>query len=412
MLVNRLCLNAYMLPPITKIQRTFTKLYIVYVTYKNMNISHWEYDSYFNSVDLAIIGSGIVGLTAALAVKRSVPSLKVLVIEKGPVLMGASLRNAGFACFGSPTELLDDLKKRSFDEVFSLVERRWKGLLALRNLIGDEVMEYEPLGGYEVYDDKTTFEESRESIAKFNKEVAGITGEKETYVVCDEKIETFGFKGFSHMIKNCCEGQLNTGKMMRALISKAAEAGVIFVNGTELIEYKEEEGGVMLNTSWQNFKVKHVLFTTNAYTSQLVKELDIKPARAQVLITTPIKGLKARGAFHYDKGYYYFRNVGQRLLLGGGRNLDFEGETTTEFGLTDGIQKALEKLLAEKIIPGHSYEIERRWSGIMGLGDGDKSPIIKSISSHVHCAVRLGGMGVAIGTLVGQEAAGLVISKM
>ncbi|MGP8214789.1 MAG: NAD(P)/FAD-dependent oxidoreductase [Bacteroidia bacterium] len=377
-----------------------------------MNYSHWEYDSYFNSIDIAIIGGGIVGLNAAIAAKKSNPTLKVLVLEKGVVLMGASLRNAGFACFGSPTELIDDLKTRSAEHVFQLVERRWKGLLALRDLIGDKVMEYEALGGYELFDNAASFEESEGMIAGFNKEISHITGEKMTYLVNDGKINSFGFKGFSHLIENRCEGQINTGKMIRALISKASEIGVILMNGIEVKDYKEEENGMFLTTDWQNFKVKHLLLATNAYTSLLVKDIPVKPARAQVLITTPIDGLKVKGAFHYDKGYYYFRNVGQRLLFGGGRNLDFEGETTTELATTGKIQSALEAMLKERILPGQTYEIERRWSGIMGIGDGDKSPIIKSISPRLHCAVRLGGMGVAIGTLVGQEAANMVLKQL
>ena len=155
-----------------------------------------------------------------------------------------------------------------------------------------------------------------------------------------------------------------------------------------------------------------IYVTTNAYTSQLLKDVEVKPARAQVLITAPIEGLKMKGAFHYNKGYYYFRNVGQRVLFGGGRNLDFEGETTTELETTDKIQSVLEKMLSEKIIPGLQYKVEHRWSGIMGLGEGDKSPIVKNISPRVHCAVRLGGMGVAIGTLVGQEAAAMVLKQL
>jgi gamma-glutamylputrescine oxidase len=377
-----------------------------------MNYSHWEHDSYFNSVDLTIIGGGIVGLNAAIAARKAQPALKVIVIEKGVVLMGASLRNAGFACFGSPSELIDDLKSRTEEQVFQLVEKRWKGLLALRSLIGDKAMEYEGLGGYELFDSENAFAESREAIAGFNKKVSSITGEKETYKVTDDKITKFGFRGFLHMIENCSEGQLNTGKMIQTLVRKAAEEGVILINGVEVKSFNEETDGVLINTSWQNFKTKHVLFTTNAYTSELLKDVVVKPARAQVLITKPIEGLKLKGAFHYDKGYYYFRNVGQRVLFGGGRNLDFEGETTTNLETTDKIQQALEKMLSEKIIPGHSYEIERRWSGIMGLGDGDKSPVIKSLSKRTHCAVRLGGMGVAIGTLVGQEAAAMVLNQL
>lgn len=43
----------------------------------------------------------------------------------------------------------------------------------------------------------------------------------------------------------------------------------------------------------------------------------------------------------------------------------------------------------------------------MGMGSS-KKPIVEKLSEHVYCGVRLGGMGVAIGSLVGQELADLV----
>jgi gamma-glutamylputrescine oxidase len=373
-----------------------------------MNYSYWEYDSFGKSVDVAIIGSGIVGLSAAISLKNLNPSLKITVIEKGPISGGASLRNAGFACFGSPTELLDDLKQRPAEEVFNLVEKRFKGLQRLRSILGDDAIEYEELGGYEVFDDELSFAESIEAMDSFNKALQEITSKKETYKLADYKIATFGFRGVRHMIENCCEGQINTGKMMKAFIKKAQENDITIINGVEVKDFKEEGDSVVICTSWQTLKTKRLLLATNGYTSLLVKDLDVKPGRAQVLITEPIKGLKMKGTFHYDKGYYYFRNVGERLLIGGGRNLDFEGETTTEIEITKNIQDAIEKLVSEKILPGQSYKIEHRWSGLLGLGTNTKSPIVKAISPNVYCAVRLGGMGVALGSLVGQEAAGIL----
>jgi hypothetical protein len=51
-----------------------------------------------------------------------------------------------------------------------------------------------------------------------------------------------------------------------------------------------------------------------------------------------------------DRGYYYFRNIGDRILLGGGRNLDFDVENTTEFAQTEIVQNKLEELLKEVIL--------------------------------------------------------------
>jgi gamma-glutamylputrescine oxidase len=47
----------------------------------------------------------------------------------------------------------------------------------------------------------------------------------------------------------------------------------------------------------------------------------------------------------------------------------------------------------------------------MGVGK-TKSPIIKALSNRTFCAVRMGGMGVAIGTLVGEEAADLITQTL
>src|SRR5690606_23509855 len=108
----------------------------------------------------------------------------------------------------------------------------------------------------------------------------------------------------------------------------------------------------------------------------------------------------------FDEGYYYFRNIDDRILFGGGRNLDFKTEETMELGQTHIIQTKLEELLHDIISPHQQVKIERRWSGIMGVGS-QKTPIVKQISNSVFCGVRLGGMGVALGSLVGRELAEL-----
>ena len=133
----------------------------------------------------------------------------------------------------------------------------------------------------------------------------------------------------------------------------------------------------------------------------------MKPARAQVLITKPIPNLKIKGTFHLEQGYYYFRNIDNRILFGGGRNLDVKTEETTEIAQTPIIQQQLEKLLKTTILPDYSFEIEHRWAGIMGVGN-QKKPIVKQMSNNVFCGVRLGGMGVAIGSLLGKELAELI----
>ena len=63
--------------------------------------------------------------------------------------------------------------------------------------------------------------------------------------------------------------------------------------------------------------------------------------------------------------------------------------------------------LKETILPKTSFEIEHRWCGIMGVGK-EKKPIIEFVNNNVLAAVRMGGMGVAIGSVVGLKAAQLI----
>ena len=61
----------------------------------------------------------------------------------------------------------------------------------------------------------------------------------------------------------------------------------------------------------------------------------------------------------------------------------------------------------EIIIPGQKPTIEYRWSGVMGFGKNLK-PIVKEISPGLYCAVRCNGMGVAMGSLLGEQVANLI----
>ena len=171
-------------------------------------------------------------------------------------------------------------------------------------------------------------------------------------------------------------------------------------------DYSDINEGVVVKTNQIEFVTKKIFIATNGFAKELLNE-EVQPARAQVLITKPIKNLPIKGTFHLEKGYYYFRNIDNRILFGGGRNLDFKTEETLEFGETELIQNKLEEILKTTILPNSDFEIEHRWSGIMGVGT-QKKAIVKQISNNVFCGVRLGGMGVAIGSLVGKELADLI----
>ena len=369
-----------------------------------MNLSYWEIKSWLSNIDFTIVGSGIVGLNCALQLKERFPKSKVLVLEKGMLPQGASTKNAGFACFGSLSEIINDLNTHTEEEVLELISKRINGLQLLRTILGDSAIDYQGHGGYELFmaEHYGLYEECKERQGSINKLLKPVFNDD----VFSFKNNTFGFKNIKTQYNfNRFEGQIDTGKMMEALLAKAQKQGIKVLNHVLVESFSEGTNLVKIKTAQFEFSTSKLLIATNGFASQLLDE-NVKPARAQVLITKPIENLHIKGTFHLNQGYYYFRNIDNRILFGGGRNLDFKAEETTEFAQTQLVQDKLEELLKTAILPNTTFEIDHRWSGIMGVGK-QKKAIVKQLSNNVYCGVRLGGMGVAIGSLVGKELAEL-----
>ncbi|WP_435623957.1 NAD(P)/FAD-dependent oxidoreductase [Flagellimonas sp.] len=369
-----------------------------------MKFSYWEHKTWFANVDFTVVGSGIVGLSCALFLKQKHPKSKILVLERGLLPQGASTKNAGFACFGSISEILADLKKHSEREVQELVKNRFEGIQLLRSILGDETLGFKQHGGHEVFlnDAQELYEACIEKMDAINGLLEPVFKGK----VFQETKNAFRFKKVKEKyVTHVLEGQIDTGSMMNGLMQLCVSKGIMILNGIEVKQLEEHGKGVSVSANDFEFMTGKAFVATNGFASKILNGYGVKPARAQVLITHPIPNLKIKGTFHLEEGYYYFRNIDNRILLGGGRNLDIMGEETAEMGETELIQNKLENLLKEVILPNTPIEIAQRWSGIMGVGN-QKTPIIEQVSTNIFCGIRLGGMGVALGSAVGKDLAG------
>jgi glycine/D-amino acid oxidase-like deaminating enzyme len=376
-----------------------------------MSISIWEKETFFAHQDVIIVGSGFVGLWSALFLKKNAPKLKVTVVDRGIIPTGASTRNAGFACFGSLSELVWDAQAMGTDNMLQLVEMRFKGLERIQKYFGAKEIDFDMCGGYELYEENiVTLEKLQENIRYLNSLLRPLTDTKKTYRLADEKIAAFGFGNTKHLVENRLEGYLHSGKLLQALLQKVQSMGVTVLNGIEITGIEAGENKINITTAHHfDLTASKVLLCTNAFTKKLLPEMDIVPARGQVLLTSPIKNLPFNGTFHSDEGFYYFRNLGNRVLLGGARNKAFEEEETADMQTSGRIQQELERYLAEAILPKfqNQYTIEHRWAGIMAFGK-EKMPIIKQLSGNLFCAVRMSGMGVALAPVVAQQVAAIM----
>ncbi|MFM9945006.1 MAG: NAD(P)/FAD-dependent oxidoreductase [Bacteroidia bacterium] len=374
-------------------------------------LSFWEKNS-FLGYDIVIVGAGINGLSAACAIKEKHPQKSVLILERGSWPLGASTRNAGFACFGSFAEIRDDIIQNGLDKALQLIEWRVKGMEIHKKRLGFSNMGYKATGGGEILFDDEPFE--LEELAEMNKNLYPIL-KNEVFKNDISKVTEFGFnpKNISQFITNSCEGQIDSGLLMYNLWQYTASLGVIIMNGMEVLNFNDTGKGCeivakhnLLNET-PTFKCQTLIFSTNAFSKQFFPNMDVIPGRGQILATKPISGLKFEGIFHFRQGYYYFRNYGNRIIFGGGRNENIELEKTTEIKLNNEIQNSLDQYLKNLIIPNTAYEIDCRWAGIMAFGK-DKLPIIERVSPNVIAGVRMGGMGVALSGITAERIADMI----
>lgn len=372
-------------------------------------LSIWEKQTFFSPQDVIIIGSGFVGLWSAVKLLERDPRQKITILERGIIPTGASTRNAGFSCFGSPSELTNDAVVMGEDKLWQLVKMRYEGLQEIRKYFKRKDIDYFGFGGYECFTaGSKDWMLCIEKLDWLNEGIKQVSGKENLFSVADKKLKKFRLTGFEHLIENKEEGELHPAKLIQLLLKKVQASGVQVLTGIEVKSFGQKNGHVVIETDQQvSFLTGKLLLCTNAFTQQLLPRIDVRPCRGQVLVTGPVESLKLKGTFHVEKGFYYFRNLGNRLLIGGARHKTLQTEETGAFDTTTVIQNELEHFISRHILPEGSFTITDRWSGIMGMGS-EKMPVIEMPQPNIFCCVRMSGMGVALAPVVAQKVARMI----
>lgn len=375
-----------------------------------MELSFWEKSVFYAPKDVIIIGGGLQGLWCAYALKRLRPALSVLVVEKAPVPHGASTRNAGFACFGSPTELLHDAALMGEAAMLQIAGMRYQGISTIRQLFADALIDYDHCGGYECLSRTLHPVESiYDRLGWLNKGIQAITGQQGVFEPVPEAQASLGLHGFDGLVYNRLEGGLHSGKLVRALTQLVQGMGVELLTGITITGYEPQGNRVLLDTAQQlRFTAGQVISCINAFTPSLFPGTAVEPGRGQIVLTAPVEGLLLKGTFHFDEGFYYFRNLGNRILLGGARNLAIAAETTTSLTITPLIQEALETFLTRHFTTPAPWVIEQRWSGIMAFTP-DKQPSVTRPHPNIWVVTACNGMGVALSPVIGEQVAAQLV---
>lgn len=370
--------------------------------------SYWERSILLKTFDFIILGAGIIGKQIAIKIKEKNPNARVALVDKHPIPYGASTRNAGFACFGSLSEILDDLNHSSQEDVIALADKRRRGILQLVEEFGTDTIGYRPTGSYELFDKQQSsdLEFALNNLNNINLLLQEVTGLDNIFEV--KPSVNLKMNSLPTCLYNRFEGMLNSGMLNETIANKAHNLGVIPFYGFDVKKVEQQADGYeLINESNMKISCKQLIVANNAFASILFPDLDVVPARGQILITKPIKDLAFDGIFHNDKGYIYFRTIDNRVLIGGGRNHFREAETTYDFKGSESVRDFLENYLKTVVLPSTPFEIDMHWSGIMAMGKV-KMPIVKRENEHLLLCVRMSGMGVALGPILSDEIVGMV----
>jgi glycine/D-amino acid oxidase-like deaminating enzyme len=401
--------------------------------------SFWELDRYAGPWDYAVIGAGITGLNAALEIKIQEPRSRVLVLEARQTGAVASSRNAGFLCLGSPSEMCALLDAQGETAWLHWTAAKWAGIQRLLRLMGSKSLRYQKVKAYELLTPSGPFR-----ISNFvNEQVLGRIPELNRLL--DEALTLslpfsnqrkrtksmtlpwsspyFGepiFVDQSHgwgapglmTLPMAYEGQVHPMFVLDSLKRYAQNLGVVVLQGCPvqglgpmglgLQELVMEDQALVIQT-------KNIILCTNALTNSLIPRPEVIPQRGQVLVSAPLPGglpKRLMGNFHGDSGYLYFRNLGlDRLLLGGARNLDFQGEQNDQWAENSLLTEHLTHY-AYDVLGLNSDELkwEQAWSGTMGF-TASGVPHLQALGPGRWLVAGMNGMGMALGPEMGRRVA-------
>lgn len=368
-----------------------------------ISISFWEENTFMQPIDVAVIGAGICGLSTALFLKRNNPLWNIVVFEKGANPAGATVKNAGFSCIGSVTEIMADLSYQDRSSVYQKILSRKKGLDLLRTTLGDQEIGYEACGGFELFETEEDYQRAVDNMQGLNDWLKDINGGQPIFV--ETRI------GNKKAILNQVEGSINSGKMMYRLLQLVQQVGVKVCFNSAV---SEEVNQLWIKSEKRELlQAKKVVFCTNAYTREILTDYtdQIKPGRGLILFSKPIENLTWKGTFHMHQGYVYFRNIGDRFLIGGFRNLDRLTEETLLEEVNGSIRQALIDLTKDFLGLSESFQIEKEWVGFMGFTPTGL-PLLQKRNSNQWVAAGFNGMGVALGMEFGRQAAKKITTEM
>lgn len=372
-----------------------------------MTVSLWQRTPTHTTeqCDVAIIGAGISGLSAAIELESR--GISAIVLEAEYAGSKASGRNAGFLIRGAAENYANATKQLGRDTTRFLWEWTQSNIQGLKQLGIESTPSYAARPSCVLALGEPEHAELIESHAMMLEDGLG-----------SELVEP---KGAPHdPIWRSGKPTIGLVNTEDAVCSPTELVGLLgaSLSSTPVYEdaevYRLEDDGnrIRLRTRAVDVVCSRVLVCTNAYASGLITSLQgiITPNRGQMLAVRPDSPSDARleYAYYLNHGSEYVRSApDDQIIFGGCRTYHAQNEATSADGTSDEVQSHLERYVRELITT--NYDITARWSGIMGFSP-DGMPVVDQVrvhtlnNPHVWFCGGLTGHGMSMGYQTGRHA--------
>jgi glycine/D-amino acid oxidase-like deaminating enzyme len=358
--------------------------------------------------DVLIVGGGIAGITLGYALVEQ--GAVVALLEAGPLAGAASGRNAGFLMAATADPYRDEIEFWGRGVARAILETGRRSHQRIRTLVETLGIDcdYRRGGSLRLARTEEEAEDHRASLPLLQADGFPV---RETPV--SGAVPEHVASRFVAAFVTVEDGEIHPVRFLHGVARAAEKLGARLFAQSALRSAHWSGGLWSVETEHGRARARTLVLCTNAYTPLLcpaLREL-IVPRRGQMLATAPLEAEVATRPVYADRGYQYWRQTpDRRLLIGGWRNLDFDGESGYEARPTDTIQKGIEAGL-EELVPGGA-PIEYRWAGTMGFAR-DGRPLVGWLDAGHHLAICGGftGHGMGMAAACTQELADLLSWK-
>ncbi len=360
-------------------------------------------------VDVAIVGGGYTGLSAARSLARA--GVSVVVLERETIGWGASSRNAGITGCGLKAGAPTIFKKYGEEYGRKFWQASLDAIDLIKELVNEEGIDcdFRQNGDLCVAFKPSHFENFKAKNEWHKKNL----GHNLQLVPPSELISEIGSNAYFGGIVDDHGAGLHPAKLVFGLAQVAAKYGAQLVEEAGVFKIEKIPQGFRLQTVKGELQAKEILVATNGYTDQLLPGLKPKifAGGSYSIVTEPLSTelqaeVSPKGRVFWDSKWFlnYFRLTPDGRLLWGGRN-----NLSTQLDLTESSQMLHAGML--RAFPQlEGIPISHTWTGQLGLTFDLMSHIgrIDGRNGGIYYALGHGGHGLHSALLLGRESAQLI----